>query len=126
MEAEKLIDALVIHKSFGEGIIKEADEKYLNVEFADGKTSRFMYPAGFDKFLTLKDKRKQNAVEKDVAVWREESGEVRREKLRLQYQKTQDAIIARREAAEEKKQRAYQRSQLMRVQRMASANKDSK
>lgn len=126
LETDKLIDSVVIHKSLGEGSIKGADQKYLSVEFNNGKISRFIYPACFDKFLTLKDRRKQKAVEKDVAVWREESGEKQQEEMRLQYQRTQRNIVARHVAAEEKKLQAARRSNAYRMQRTVSANKDSR
>ncbi len=123
LEIGKLINVVVIHKSLGEGSIKSVDQKYLSVEFENGKISRFIYPACFDEFLTIKDKRKQNAVEKDVAIWREESGKIQQEEMRLQYQRTQETIVARRAAAEERKLQAARRSNAMRIQHMTSANK---
>ena len=58
MNVDKLLEAEIAHAKFGKGFIKEADEKYITVEFESGKISKFSYPGCFDKFLTLKDKRK--------------------------------------------------------------------
>ena len=45
MDLEKLVNQTVIHTSFGKGIIRSVDEKYLEVDFVEmGKVSKFPYP----------------------------------------------------------------------------------
>ena len=56
MDLEKLVNQTVIHKSFGKGIIRSVDEKYLEVDFVEtGKVSKFPYPGCFHGFLTIED-----------------------------------------------------------------------
>lgn len=75
METNKLLNEVVNHKTFGTGVIRSIDDKYVTVEFKEiNKISKFGYPAGFDGFLRLNDKEKQEEMEKELEVWREESG----------------------------------------------------
>lgn len=109
-EVQKLVSQTVIHKLFGKGIIISADEKYLEVDFAENsKISKFAYPSCFNGFLTLENTELQVEMQAVIETWRVESGEVQKEKLRRQYEKTIQDIEARRIAAEEKKRRAAQR-----------------
>lgn len=111
MDLEKLVNQTVIHKSFGEGVIRSVDEKYLEVEFREkGKISKFSYPGCFNGFLTVEDGSLQLEIEAVVEVWRQESGVVQKEELKKQYEKTMQSIEARRLAAEEKKLKAAQRA----------------
>ena len=51
MKIEEIIGETVIHKSFGNGIIREAHDKYLEVEFSEKKKQcKFMYPSCFDGY----------------------------------------------------------------------------
>lgn len=110
MDINKLLDEVVIHKTFGRGVVISIDDKYVVVEFKEkNKISKFGYPAGFDGFLSLEDREKQEEVEKKLEVWREENGVLQKKELRIQYEKTLQAIEARRLAAEEKRLRAAQR-----------------
>lgn len=112
VEADKLINQTVIHKSFGKGIIiRIVDKKYLEVDFTEkGKVSKFAYPSCFYGFLTLEDSSLQVEIDAVVEVWKQESGVLQKEELRHQYEKTMRGIEARRLAAEEKKLKAAQRS----------------
>lgn len=110
MDINKLLDEVVIHKTFGRGVISSIDDKYVIVEFKEiNKISKFGYPAGFDGFLSIENREKQEEMEKELEVWREESGVIQKKELRNQYEKTVQAIEARRLAAEEKRLRAAQR-----------------
>lgn len=107
---EQLINQIVIHKVFGEGIVHSVDEQHMEVFFADkNKVSKFAYPSCFDGFLKLRNNSLQEEVGKEVESWRQESGTVKKEELRHQYEKTIQGIEARRIAAEEKKLKAAQK-----------------
>ena len=45
-----LLNKQVKHKTLGIGIVSAQDDKYITVDFAT-KSSKFMYPAAFEKFL---------------------------------------------------------------------------
>lgn len=116
MEADKLINQAVVHKSFGKGIIRSLDEKYLEVDFAEkGKVSRFPYPFCFDVFLALEDNSLQTEIDVIVREWKEANGVLQKEELWQQYEKTMHGIEARRIAAEEKKLKAAQRAMEHRI-----------
>lgn len=111
IEADKLINQTVIHKSFGKGIICSVDEKYLVVDFRKKcKLSKFAYPLCFHGFLILEDSQLQLEVEKAVEVWKQESGIVQKEELKRQYEKTMQGIEARRIATEEKRLKTSRRA----------------
>ena len=111
MEIKDLIGATVTHKIFGQGIVEDAPDNYIEVFFSQkGKKSKFSYPSCFQGFLELLTEEKKADVEADLAMWIVESGAELNEELRQQYLKTQHAIMERREAAEEKKLRAAQRA----------------
>lgn len=113
MEIKDLIGARVVHKLFGEGIIENAHDRYLEVAFLEkNKKSRFSYPSCFNGFLELKTEEKIREVEIELEAWRIESGEENREELKRQYWKTQMGILARRDEAEERKLKAAQRSMM--------------
>ena len=110
LEIEKLVEETVIHKSFGAGIIKEVDGKYLKIDFPEkNKKSTFAYPLCFDGFLMLENEETQAEMQKDLEQWKIESGAVQKEELWRQYEKTRQEIRARQTAVEEKKLRAARR-----------------
>ena len=110
LEIEKLVEETVVHKSFGTGIIKEVDGKYLKIDFPEkNKKSTFAYPLCFDGFLMLENEEKQAEMQKDLEQWKIESGVVHKEELWRQYEKTRQEIRARQAAVKEKKLRAAQR-----------------
>lgn len=110
MEADRLINQMVIHKSFGKGIICSVDEKYMVVEFLKKcGLSKFAYPSCFNGFLTLVNDELQLEIEEVVEVWKQESGIVQKEDLKRQYEKTIQGIKARQIAAEERRMKKAQR-----------------
>lgn len=110
MEIQKLLNEIVMHKTFGKGVINSVDDQYLQVKFFEGsKTSKFVYPSCFDGFLMLENKEKQADIQKNLEQWKVESGANQKEKLKRQYEKTMLGIKTRRIAAEEKKLKATQR-----------------
>ena len=110
MNLEKLVNQTVIHKSFGKGIIRNVDEKHLEVSFIEkGKVSKFLYPDCFYGFLTIENSGLQSEIEAVVEDWKQDSGVMQKEKLKKQYEKTTRSIEARRLAAEEKKRKTAQR-----------------
>ena len=117
MDLEKLVNQTVIHLFYGEGIIRNADEKYLEVDFkGKGKISKFPYPSCFDGFLDLEDSDLQTEITSVVEAWKVESGAAQKEKLRHRYEKTMQGIEARRQAAKDKKLKAAQRAKEHRSQ----------
>ena len=51
---QNLINEKVLHKTLGEGTVVAVDEEVITVQFAR-KTSKFTFPAAFDKFLTAQN-----------------------------------------------------------------------
>ena len=58
----------------------------------------------------LENKAKQRRVQADLEKWKVESGALVEEKMKKEYEKTQQEILERKIAAEEKKLRAAQRA----------------
>lgn len=110
VETEKIINQLVTHKDFGVGVIRNADDKYLEVDFTNKrKVSTFAYPSCFYSFLVLEDSDLQTEINVLVEEWKQESGIVQKEELKHQYEKTVQGIKGRRLAAEDKKRKAAQK-----------------
>lgn len=111
MEVEKLIDLTVIHKIFGEGVIRNADGKYIEVEFVQkNKVSKFAYPMCFQEFLTLENTKLHEKMQKVLETWKFENGIDKKEEIWKMHEKTVQGIKDRRLAAEERKIRAAQRT----------------
>lgn len=111
MEAASMLNQAVVHKTFGKGIVKSADEKYIEVEFAEKqKKGKFAYPSCFHGFLSFEDEHLQMRMQEAVDVWMTESGTRQSEALYHKYEKTVKGIMERRAAAEEKKLKAAQRA----------------
>lgn len=90
MEIKDLIGVAVRHKMFGQGMVEDAHENYIEVFFSEkGKKSKFSYPSYFQGFLELVTDERKADVEADLAVWRMESGAEEKEALKRQYIKTQ-------------------------------------
>lgn len=51
--------------ALGVGTVTEQDDKYITVQFA-GKTSKFMYPAAFEKFLVSVDKAHADSIKAEI------------------------------------------------------------
>jgi len=126
MENKDLVGVAVVHKMFGQGIVEDTHDNYIEVFFSkNGKKSKFSYPSCFQGFLELLAEEKKADVEADIVIWREESGAEKKEELKQQYLKTQQAIMERREAAERKKLLAAQKSMNRSMYNMQK-NKDKK
>ena len=80
----------VQHNMLGVGTVIEFDSQYITVQFKD-KTSKFVYPDAFDKFLKAEDPNVQEAIMADVFSVKQAEEERRQ------------AEIAVRNAEEEKK-----------------------
>jgi hypothetical protein len=66
-EKMKLEGKLISHIKFGEGIIKESRDNYITILFSQGE-KKFLYPIAFHKYLTLKDKRIQEKIDKELRL----------------------------------------------------------
>lgn len=60
-----LLNIKVQHNILGVGTVIEFDSHYITVQFAD-KTSKFVYPDAFDKFLKAEDPDVQEAIIADI------------------------------------------------------------
>lgn len=111
MKIENLIGEILVHRVFGNGVIKEVHEKYLEVEFPEKKKHcKFLYPSCFNGYVRLENREKQRRAQTDLRIWKEESGALLEEEMKEEYEKTQQEIIARRKAAEEKRLLAARKS----------------
>lgn len=61
----ELLNKTVMHKSFGLGTVVAQDEKHITVEFS-GKTSKFVYPSAFEKFLVPVENDVKEAVNAEI------------------------------------------------------------
>ena len=61
----ELIGLKVKHTVFGAGVITEMEGNYITVEFA-AKTTRFVYPDAFEKFLKAEDSVSQQAIVDEI------------------------------------------------------------
>lgn len=70
MELENvLLGKTVVHSKLGNGTIEEVSDSHIIVRFEIGdKTSRFVYPDAFEKFLKIKDETAQSVVDKHLTV----------------------------------------------------------
>ncbi|MDD3138505.1 MAG: hypothetical protein PHX08_05990 [Lachnospiraceae bacterium] len=111
VKLEELIGSVVIHGSFGRGIILDCTDNHIKVEFSNlNKVSTFLFPECFIKHLAFECQKTQEEIQTYLAIWKSESGYTAKEELWKQYQKVQCGIIARRKAAEEKKRFAAERT----------------
>lgn len=60
-----MVGIKVKHPVFGVGTITAQDDKYLTVEFAN-KTSRFIYPDAFEKFIKAEDPSVQDEIIRNI------------------------------------------------------------
>lgn len=111
MEAEKLINLTVIHKIFGKGIIRCADEKYIEVDFVEKNIlGKFAYPSCFQTFLTLEDTKLHEEMKEVVETWKIENGIDKKEEIWRRHEKTVKGIKDRQLAVAERKLKAAQRA----------------
>ena len=61
----ELIGLKVKHTVFGAGVITEMEGNYITVEFA-AKTTRFVYPDAFEKFIKAEDSVLQQAIVDEI------------------------------------------------------------
>lgn len=61
----ELIGLKVKHTAFGVGVITEMEGNYITVEFA-AKTTRFVYPDAFEKFIKAEDSVLQQAIVDEI------------------------------------------------------------
>jgi len=61
----ELIGLKVKHAVFGAGTITEKDGNYITVEFA-AKTTKFVYPDAFEKFIKAEDHAVQQAIMDEI------------------------------------------------------------
>ena len=60
-----LINEKIKHKAFGIGTVVECDSSYITIKFPS-KTSKFPYPAAFEKFITPVDPAIADAIDNEV------------------------------------------------------------
>lgn len=61
----ELIGLKVKHTVFGAGVINEMEGNYITVEFTS-KTTRFVYPDAFEKFIKAEDSVVQQAIMDEI------------------------------------------------------------
>lgn len=123
MDIKNLINETVIHQSFGKGVIQNVYDNYLEIDFREcNKRSKFIYPSCFHTFLKLENEEKGKDIAEDLEQWKIDSGAAQKEKLRKQYEKTQQEIKARKLAAEEKREKMKQRAREFRSRQNQGKN----
>ena len=61
----ELIGLKVKHTVFGAGVITEMEGNYITVEFA-AKTTKFVYPDAFEKFIKADEPSAQQAITDEI------------------------------------------------------------
>lgn len=64
-----LLNIKVKHAVFGVGTVTEVDDNYVTVQFA-AKSSKFVYPDAFEKFIKAEDSAIQETILNDIVVSR--------------------------------------------------------
>ena len=93
----ELIGLKVKHAVFGAGVITEMEGNYITVEFA-AKTSRFVYPDAFEKFIRAEDENVQKTILESIQAAKDLA-----EKKRLEEEAARKAAAERKEAEESEK-----------------------
>jgi hypothetical protein len=78
----------VKHNMLGVGTVTEFDGKYITIQFV-GRTSRFVYPDAFDKFLKAEDPTVQEAIMADIVAAKQAENE-RRQAAAVATRKTEN------------------------------------
>lgn len=78
----------VKHNMLGVGTVTEFDGKYITIQFV-GRTSRFIYPDAFDKFLKAEDPTVQEAILADIVAAKQAENE-RRQAAAVATRKTKN------------------------------------
>lgn len=66
-----LLNQIVVHRVFGEGVITGQNDNYFSVTFSQGE-KKFIFPDSFDSYLKAKDSTVAVEVEKHLERWHEE------------------------------------------------------
>ncbi len=111
MNTKELRDKVVVHNYFGKGVIRWVDDSYIEVEFKGAnKRCKFQFPGSFYKYLRFENEDLQKDMDSIIEIWKEESGEIKKEELREKYEKTLKMIEVSKNNAEEKKRKAAERA----------------
>lgn len=82
--------------ALGVGTVTEQDDKYITVQFAS-KTSKFMYPAAFEKFLVPVDKAYADSIKAEIEEAKVAEAEVKaaEEQAKIESLKAQSAAAGK-------------------------------
>lgn len=69
----KIISQKVNHLQFGEGVVTEQTEDHVRVQFAEQfGMKKFLYPAAFERYLTLSSEKLRGQMAAEVCAYREQ------------------------------------------------------
>lgn len=74
-----LVNKIVMHKVFGEGVIKEQNDSYITVSFTQAE-KKFIYPDAFEVFLKVNDNDVSEEINKYLSLRRDEKQRLQQEK----------------------------------------------
>ena len=103
MKADVLLNEVVVHRLYGEGVVEKAVENRIEVVFENTKRCIFIVPSCFDKFLKLKGEDKQAMIDEELLKWKEENGVFKKEELLKKMQDRQEGINQRGAEREKRK-----------------------
>lgn len=66
----KMTGRHVIHRRFGDGVIKSCENDVIQILFQDYGARRFHYPEAFDRFLTTEDADLAAQAKEDLNIWK--------------------------------------------------------
>ena len=115
MQVETLLNEIVVHRLYGEGIIEAVDGNRITVVFEDTKKCTFLVPSCFDKFLRLKGDDKQDEIDEALMQWKTENAVFKSEELQKKMKNRQEGIDQRgREREKRKLEKAIEESKRIR------------
>ncbi len=96
------INQHVVHKKFGQGVIKDHKENIITIYFQEYGAHTFIYPQAFDKYLTARDPEFAKSVSLDLdKAWEEQANRELEQRKRVQEMVQQ----AKREKMAQKKEK---------------------
>lgn len=89
-----LLNKQVKHKTLGIGVVSAQDDKYITVDFPT-KSSKFMYPAAFEKFLVPVDADVLKAINDEIAAAKAAEEQAKLEALKAQASSSKSSSISK-------------------------------
>ncbi len=128
MDIKKLDGMSVIHSKYGQGVVCNISEFYIDVKFAEDMVKQFRYPDAFHGFLKVEDEGMMHAIETDYEKCKGENSNVNYIRSKENYESFKRFVKEKEEEQQRREQTAMEKqrqAQLMRAERMKNFQKNS-